>query len=201
MKRRNLRFFSTFESEGWGRSAELWIPLQKKVIVLFNLPVYQKVSKKRVTIFSLRFFPGFTLSSIFSAGKPAKNPVLTTPTFEFFFFIKRRHFCPVELGSETEAKVILTECACDMGCPVGSLGCTCARSDTSVCVQCVGVDCPCVACLSAMPAVCTRCTPVFEEKVRKQLIWTISQRWADRYLGPLIRCPADYRNDSDPADW
>jgi hypothetical protein len=28
-----------------------------------------------------------------------------------------------------------------------------------------------------------------------------SQRWADRYFGPLIRCPADYRNVSGPADW
>jgi hypothetical protein len=27
------------------------------------------------------------------------------------------------------------------------------------------------------------------------------QRWADRYFGPLVRCPADYRNVSGPADW
>jgi hypothetical protein len=27
------------------------------------------------------------------------------------------------------------------------------------------------------------------------------QRWADRYFGPLVRCPVDYRYDSGPADW
>jgi hypothetical protein len=27
------------------------------------------------------------------------------------------------------------------------------------------------------------------------------QRWADRYFGPLVRCPADYRNVGGPADW
>jgi hypothetical protein len=26
------------------------------------------------------------------------------------------------------------------------------------------------------------------------------KRWADRYFRPLVRCPADYRNDSGPAD-
>ncbi len=30
---------------------------------------------------------------------------------------------------------------------------------------------------------------------------SIDQRWADRYFGPLVRCPADYRNVSGPADW
>jgi hypothetical protein len=29
----------------------------------------------------------------------------------------------------------------------------------------------------------------------------VYQRWADRYFGPLFRCPADYRNVSGPADW
>ncbi len=27
------------------------------------------------------------------------------------------------------------------------------------------------------------------------------QRRADRYFGPLVRCPAEYRNVSGPADW
>jgi hypothetical protein len=27
------------------------------------------------------------------------------------------------------------------------------------------------------------------------------QRWADRYFGPLVRCLADYRHVSGPADW
>ncbi len=32
-------------------------------------------------------------------------------------------------------------------------------------------------------------------------VYTSQQRWADRYFGPLVRCPADYRNVSGPADW
>jgi hypothetical protein len=33
------------------------------------------------------------------------------------------------------------------------------------------------------------------------LAGTLLQRWEDRYFGPLVRCPADYRNVSGPADW
>ncbi len=60
-----------------------------------------------------------------------------------------------ELGGETEARVVATECDC-AECPVGGLGCTCARSTTSLCVQCVDVNCPCAVCVCAStPAVCT----------------------------------------------
>ena len=45
-----------------------------------------------------------------------------------------------ELGGETEAKVVATDCACATNsCQVGQLGCSCGHTTTSICEQCVDI--------------------------------------------------------------
>jgi hypothetical protein len=102
---------------------------------------------------------------------------------------RAKKFSTPELGGETEARVVATECDC-AGCPVGGLGCTCARSVTSLCVQCVDVNCPCAVCVCAStPAVCTRCTPVQEEdQVHRQEITTKKWRKKWKKCAKLGKC-------------